>query len=211
MDRGLTLRSNRRATAVRRCTRLSSNVRRRSLAVRTRCQRVAVSETAEICCRRGVSPSGTTYGRTHSGSFVHPRGDSRREREARFRGIGRIDEGYLTIQTLTGACPKYKVPKPGDFRAAAEERLNALADFIVPLELTLEHHNRALARVNEHRPPQKRESSIVTVSCESRFSKRTMVRQSWCRQTRTSLRRAPAGSRWPGSLKRSVADGFRCT
>jgi hypothetical protein len=67
----------------------------------------------------------------------------------------RIERGYVTVQALTGAHPKYSVPVAGEFRKSTEERLKILADLIVPFELTLKHHIKALSRVNEHRPPAK--------------------------------------------------------
>jgi hypothetical protein len=67
--------------------------------------------------------------------------------------VAKVQTGFSTIQSLTGSCPDYKAPDAVAFRQATSERLEALSDILLPFDLELEHHQRALARVIGHHPP----------------------------------------------------------
>jgi len=69
------------------------------------------------------------------------------------KAVDRVQGSLLTVQALLGTRPKYKAPKPDDFRAGAEARLQELGEIIVPRKITLDLHERALRRVTEHVPP----------------------------------------------------------
>jgi PIN domain len=67
--------------------------------------------------------------------------------------VKKVTSGFTTIQSLSGSRPDYHLPSPEDLRRAAEDRLGELDELLVNATVTMEHHNRALARVLEHRPP----------------------------------------------------------
>ena len=67
--------------------------------------------------------------------------------------VAKVQTGFVTIQSLTGSCPDYRVPDAAAFRHAAAERLEALDHVLLPFDFALEHHQRALARVIEHHAP----------------------------------------------------------
>jgi hypothetical protein len=67
--------------------------------------------------------------------------------------VARVNRGFSTIQALTGTRSQYEAPSAEDFRAAARDRIRQLDGFIKFVAVTAEHHDRALARLHEHRPP----------------------------------------------------------
>lgn len=67
--------------------------------------------------------------------------------------VKKVTSGFSTIQSLSGSRPDHHLPSPEDFRRAAEDRIGELDELLVHVAVTMEHHNRALTRVLEHRPP----------------------------------------------------------
>jgi hypothetical protein len=72
---------------------------------------------------------------------------------AGLEAVGMVQRGFATIQSLTGSRQDCRVPCGDDFRLAAVDRLDEMDDLILPCALSMEHYSRALARVDEHRPP----------------------------------------------------------
>jgi len=69
------------------------------------------------------------------------------------KAVEKVTASFVTIQSLTGSRPDHQLPSREDFRRAAEDRIEELGELLVHAAATLEHYDRALARVLEHRPP----------------------------------------------------------
>jgi len=67
--------------------------------------------------------------------------------------VEKIESGMVTIQALTGSRPACRLPSEADCRQTAQERLQELASLLREMNLSLLHHERALVRLHEHRPP----------------------------------------------------------
>jgi hypothetical protein len=94
--------------------------------------------------------------------------------------VSRVSGGFVTIQSLTGSRPEYKLPSAEDFRKAAEDRIEQVSSLLLRVGVTLEQHNRALARLHEHRPPaetreQYRDCLLWETLLDQGDSERTLV------------------------------------
>jgi hypothetical protein len=72
--------------------------------------------------------------------------------------VQKIQNAFVTIQTITGSRPDYNLPTSEELERSADERLNELSDILYPVQLSYENMKSALTRVlNESSPSAKKE------------------------------------------------------
>jgi len=64
-----------------------------------------------------------------------------------------IENGFLTVQALTGHRPEFDLPKWEEFRAVSVDRFKELDAILHRIPLTVAHCRSALRRVIDHTPP----------------------------------------------------------
>ncbi len=67
--------------------------------------------------------------------------------------VKKIEDGFVTLQVLSGARPDYHLPDEESFRTRAESRFNELASLLIAVDADIAAYRRALSRVIEHRAP----------------------------------------------------------
>lgn len=72
--------------------------------------------------------------------------------------VQKIQNAFVTIQTITGFRPDYNLPSPQELEKSADGRLNELSDVLYPVDLSFESMKSALTRVlNESSPNTRKE------------------------------------------------------